>query len=94
MSKVVHLSDDAHNNAKQFCREHDLKMSDWVATLINLAVRGEKLSAAASIVAAANLRTLVEKKKLVEPSDIPSQTDAEGLPVYSAPPFWAQANEH
>lgn len=94
MSKVVHLSDDAHNNAKQFCREHALKMSDWVATLINLAVRGEKLSAAASIVAAANMRTMVEKKKLAQPSDTPSQTDVDGSPVYSAPPFWAQASEH
>lgn len=34
MSKVIHLSDDAHNTAKGFCRQHGLKMSDWVAALI------------------------------------------------------------
>jgi hypothetical protein len=34
MSKVVHLSDDAHNKAKAFCKQHGLKMSDWVAALI------------------------------------------------------------
>lgn len=38
MSKVVHLSDDAHNRAKAFCKEHGLKMSDWVAALIEQAV--------------------------------------------------------
>lgn len=34
MSKVIHLSDDAHNKAKAFCKEQGLKMSDWVAALI------------------------------------------------------------
>ena len=34
MSKVIHLSDQAHNNAKNFCKQHGLKMSDWVADLI------------------------------------------------------------
>ncbi len=34
MSKVIHLSDDAHNTAKGFCKQHGLKMSDWVAALI------------------------------------------------------------
>lgn len=94
MSKVIHLSDDAHNKAKKFCHEHNLKMSDWVATLISLAVQGDNLNAAATIVAAENMRALVQKKKLSEPTDIPSQTGDGGLPIYSAPPFWAQASEH
>ncbi len=38
MSKVVHLSDDAHNKAKAFCKTHSLKMSDWVAALIEEAI--------------------------------------------------------
>jgi hypothetical protein len=38
MSKVVHLSDDAHNKAKAFCKQHSLKMSDWVAALIEEAI--------------------------------------------------------
>lgn len=36
--KVVHLTDDAHNLAKDFCKEKGLKMSDWVAALIRDAV--------------------------------------------------------
>ncbi|HSI04375.1 MAG: hypothetical protein ACAI38_14525 [Myxococcota bacterium] len=36
--KVVHLSDDAHELAKLFCKESGMKMSDWVAMLIKRAV--------------------------------------------------------
>ena len=32
--KVVHLADDAHDVAKQYCKERGVKMSDWVAVLI------------------------------------------------------------
>ncbi len=35
MSKVIHLSEKAHARAKMFCKEHSLRMSDWVASLIN-----------------------------------------------------------
>lgn len=38
MSKVVHLSDEAHTAAKNFCKQHGLKMSDWVAELIAEAI--------------------------------------------------------
>lgn len=37
MSKVVHLSDHAHNKAKAFCQTRGLKMSEWVASLIDCA---------------------------------------------------------
>ena len=40
MSKVVHLSDDAHNKAKAHCKRLGLKMSDWVAVLIEQALVG------------------------------------------------------
>ncbi len=36
--KVVHLSDDAHELAKGYCKESGMKMSDWVAMLIKRAV--------------------------------------------------------
>lgn len=35
MSKVVHLSDHAHNKAKAYCQTRGLKMSEWVASLID-----------------------------------------------------------
>ena len=38
MSKVVHLSDEAHNKAKAYCKRFGLKMSDWVAVLIERAM--------------------------------------------------------
>ena len=38
MSKVVHLSNDAHAAAKAYCKENGLKMSDWVASLITKAM--------------------------------------------------------
>lgn len=43
MSKVVHLSDDAHTAAKNFCKHHGLKMSDWVAELISEAIKDERV---------------------------------------------------
>lgn len=38
MSKVVHLSDQAHHRAKAFCQKSGMKMSEWVAQLIDHAV--------------------------------------------------------
>ena len=38
MSKVVHLSNEAHAAAKVYCKENGLKMSDWVASLITKAI--------------------------------------------------------
>ncbi len=34
MSKVVHLSDEAHKQAKEYCKSLGFRMSDWVADLI------------------------------------------------------------
>ena len=48
MSKVVHLSDDAHAQAKDFCRVKGLKMSDWVAGLICQAIEAGSEPAGAS----------------------------------------------
>ena len=42
MSKVVHLSDQAHNKAKAFCQPRALKMSEWVASLIDHATQENK----------------------------------------------------
>jgi len=41
MSKVVHLSDQAHNKAKAYCQRRGLKMSEWVASLIDRATEGK-----------------------------------------------------
>ena len=42
MSKVVHLSDEAHDKAKLYCKKRGLKMSDWVAQLIDATVDGDE----------------------------------------------------
>ena len=89
MSKVVHLSDEAHHKAKEFCREHGLKMSDWVANLIDMAIEH---GVGAVPLAENNVRALVQRKKTLESMDEPQPTADDGLPVYAAPPFWAKAN--
>jgi len=45
--KVVHLSDDAHELAKAYCKDSGMKMSDWVAMLIKRAVDPAQVPAAA-----------------------------------------------
>lgn len=35
MGKVVHLTDDAHDQAKAYCQKHGLNMKEWVAQLID-----------------------------------------------------------
>ncbi len=81
MSKVVHLTDNAHRRAKGFCTLHGLKMSDWVATLINEAVDKGR--------ADTKVRTLVPKKKILEKLEITPQVGEVDVPVYAKPPFWA-----
>jgi hypothetical protein len=89
MSKVVHLSDDAHKQAKVFCREKGLKMSDWVATLIGEAIAKGHTDA--------KVRTLVPKKRILERLETKSQLQPpaqaaaaeEDVPAYARPPFWA-----
>jgi len=41
MSKVIHLSDQAHNKAKAYCQRRGLKMSEWVASLIEQATKDQ-----------------------------------------------------
>jgi len=81
MSKVVHLSDNAHRRAKEFCSQHGLKMSDWVATIIDEAVEKGKSDT--------NVRGLVPKRKILERLErVPASNIEEAAPVYSRPPFW------
>lgn len=82
MSKVVHLSDEAHNKAKNFCKEQGLRMSDWVAALIENAIAGSAPQQApvAGVVAVTKRKDL---KRFEEPEA------REVAAVYEAPPFWA-----
>ncbi len=95
MSKVIHLSDEAHSKAKAHCRDHGLKMSDWVAGLIDAAMAmamagGQQAASAADD----NVRALVQKKKVLEQFDEKPPSADDGVPAYAAPPFWANANGH
>ena len=78
MSKVVHLSSRAHQRAKVFCREHGLRMSDWVASLINEAVAKGRTDTL--------VRTPVQKKKPLKRLDENAQYEPN-VPAYSMPPF-------
>jgi hypothetical protein len=90
MSKVIHLSDDAHNKAKAYCKEQGLKMSDWVASLIDTAIS----SGIGAITPEFddNVRALVQKKKVLEHYEETPQIADDGLPVYAAPPFWVSTD--
>lgn len=89
MSKVVHLSDEAHQQAKVFCKERGLKMSDWVATLIHGAIADGRTDTDA--------RSLVPKKRILERLEAKIQPQPqvhvpapeEDVPAYARPPFWA-----
>lgn len=105
MSKVIHLSDQAHNAAKAFCRQHSLKMSDWVADLILDAVNSNRVEprtvmrsappapvsapVTAAMPAVTVSATAAPKKKLEQ---IPERSGNEPVPPWAAPPFWAKAN--
>ena len=86
MSKVVHLSNEAHAQAKVYCKSRGLKMSDWVGALIIEAISdNEEVKAPEPQVES----TAPKKKKLPKTDDTVQATD-QGVPVYSQPPFWAK----
>ncbi len=82
MSKVVHLNDDAHARAKVFCKEHGLRMSEWVAQLIDEAISQNK--------AEPDTRAALSTRKVLKRLDDRLQTGTDGEPVYAQPPFWAE----
>lgn len=96
MSKVVHLSDNAHRQAKEYCSPRSLKMSDWVGMLIEQATQPDAVRPGAD---SDDLRApdgspslLVPKKRISGYDHVEPQTDDEGTPVYAAPPFWARSD--
>ncbi len=76
-SKVVHLSAEAHAQARGHCQKHHLKMSHWVAGLI---AQGCAQSDDPAWVARRVL------PRMDEPED---RADARD-PAFAAPPFWAE----
>ncbi len=105
MSKVVHLSNDAHAVAKVYCKENGLKMSDWVASLITRAITAESapepvaVSAPALVIAQPPVLsapvqeepTGPRKKKLARLDE--EEGGDGGVPAYARPPFWASSTE-
>ena len=90
MSKVVHLSNDAHAQAKVFCKARGLKMSDWVGCLILEAISSQTQEAVEpEPVPVLEVPEAPRKKKLPEMDDTVQSAD-DGTPVYAQPPFWAK----
>ncbi len=98
MSKVVHLSDEAHAEAKSFCKQRGLKMSDWVASLIRKAVaEAERVAQAEAAQAEAEVRvvessTIPRKKVLRHLEEI--VTEEVDTSIYNTPPFWSNEANH
>ena len=90
MSKVVHLSNDAHAEAKVFCKARGLKMSDWVGSLILEAISAQtQEEVEPAPVPVQEVPAVPRKKKLPEMDDTVQSAD-DGTPVYAQPPFWAK----
>ena len=82
MSKVVHLAEASHKRAKEFCKAHRLRMTDWVAGLIEEAILEGRTDP--------TVRSLAPKKKILERLQItPHEIEEPDVPVYAGPPFWA-----
>lgn len=97
MSKVVHLSDDAHASAKRHCQRSGLKMSEWVAVLIERATAEAAAGAtggrAPAAAAPAKEKQPPPRRAAVvapQPTETSSAAVDGALPLYAAPPFWAR----
>ena len=87
MSKVVHLSNDAHALAKVYCKSRGLKMSDWVGSLIIDAISVQEEPKPQE---QPQDVSLPRKKQLPRVDETVQATD-DGVPVYAQPPFWAKS---
>jgi hypothetical protein len=104
MSKVIHLSEQAHNNAKNFCKQHALKMSDWVADLIADAIVNNRVNPRSGVSSssvpraappaspppAAPVTPAIPKKKLERIDEVATTGTVDDVPPWAAPPFWAK----
>ena len=93
MSKVIHLSNEAHGLAKQYCKSKGLKMSDLVGALSMDAVSASEPKEVPEPVVepqpvVVEQSNAPKKKKLPSIDDSP-QVSQDGTPVYEKPPFWA-----
>jgi hypothetical protein len=87
MSKVVHLSDEAHRQAKDFCDRHGLRMTDWVANMIRREIAlGDPAQRQSHL-------AHVQRSKPMQVYDDRRGAAEDGVPAYAAPPFWAK-NRH
>jgi hypothetical protein len=87
VSKVVHLSNDAHALAKVYCKSRGLKMSDWVGSLIIDAISVQEEPKPQEQPQDVSL----PRKKQLPRVDETVQTTDDGVPVYAQPPFWAKS---
>lgn len=79
MGQVVHLTDEAHVRAKQFCKDHGLKMSEWVSGLVLDAIRRGPGGLTLVGPAPVPRRVVVENPEPTLPGNEP----------WSRPPFWS-----
>ncbi|OGQ89307.1 MAG: hypothetical protein A2289_24805 [Deltaproteobacteria bacterium RIFOXYA12_FULL_58_15] len=83
---MIHLPAKAHARAKEFCKQHDMKMSDWVTTLVNEAIDRSVPSPVVTVDEGSTLK----KKILSKLSNVPQTAD--GVPLYEKAPFWKKGN--
>ena len=86
MSKVVHLSNEAHAQAKVYCKSRGLKMSDWEGALIIETISENEETKQPE----PQVEPTAPRKKKLPKTDDTVQSTEQGVPVYSQPPFWAK----
>ena len=74
--KVIHISEETHKRAKEWCKEQGLKMKEWIETLIYKTLNEDT-----------NV-SLTKKEKLKYLSIYPEPE----IPPESLPPFWEREN--
>jgi hypothetical protein len=97
--KVVHLPEDVHRCAKEYCERNDVSMTKWVSALIRSASTGEVKvdvgdgSTVEPVAVKPEEVTPVPVEKRRRLADL-SVNDKNNTGVGSSPPFWTVRREH
>lgn len=78
-TKVIHVSTEAHTNAKAFCKERGMQMASWVERLMREAMERE--------------RPLKQLQKAIAKKRYEAVITDENVLDISAPPFWERRAE-
>jgi len=77
--KVIHVSDEAHTKAKEYCLKRNIPISMWVAALIDSAIDSGIVP----------IKKVVAEPVQRQPQKLKVAPVPEKENPYAKPPFWA-----